>query len=339
MNDTAACFIIAEAGVNHNGSLDLALELVEQARECGADAVKFQTFSTDLMVTKEATSATYQYRAVPQARSQYEMLKALEMSEANFVAIEAHCRACNIEFLSSAFDEQSAVFLDRLGMRLFKVPSGEITNFPLLETIGRFGKPVILSTGMSWLGEIEAAVETLSRTGAGRIDLLHCVTEYPAPYDEINLSAMQTLGACFGTRVGYSDHTAGIEIPLAAVAMGASVIEKHFTLDPDMSGPDHAASLPPGDFRRMVEAIRHVESARGDGRKRPAPCEMLNLEVVRKSVTASREIVQGEVITRTHLTLKRPGSGLSPQCLDAVVGRRASRRIEADELIDWGDLA
>lgn len=338
MNETAACFIIAEAGVNHNGSLDLALDLVTRARECGADAVKFQTFKAERLVTRNAASAAYQKREVPDAPSQYAMLKALELSENDFVKIQAHCRDIGIEFLSSPFDEDSAGFLDQLGMRLFKVPSGEITNTPLLEAIGRFGKPVILSTGMSWLSEIEAAINALSMAGAGEIMLLHCVTEYPAPYDQINLLAMQTLASAFGLRVGYSDHTTGLEIPIAAVAMGATLIEKHFTLDTAMPGPDHSASLPPPDFQRLVESIRHVERARGDGRKRPAPCEMPNLEVVRKSITAGRSIAAGEVITRAHLTLKRPGSGLAPLCLGAVVGRSARRSIAADELIDWSDL-
>lgn len=338
MNDTSACFIIAEAGVNHNGSLDLALDLVTRARECGADAVKFQTFKAEHLVTRDAASAAYQKRAVPDASSQYDILKALELSEDDFVKIQSHCRAVGIEFLSSPFDEDSAGFLDRLGMRLFKVPSGEITNTPLLEAIGRFGKPVILSTGMSWLSEIEAAINALSLAGAGEIMLLHCVTEYPAPYDQINLSAIQTLAMAFGLRVGYSDHTAGLEIPIAAVAMGATLIEKHFTLDTAMPGPDHSASLPPEDFQCLVESIRHVERARGDGRKRPASCEIPNLEVVRKSITASRSIAAGEVITRSHLTLKRPGSGLAPLWLNAVVGRYARRSIAADELIDWSDL-
>ncbi|EPC04187.1 hypothetical protein L861_02420 [Litchfieldella anticariensis FP35 = DSM 16096] len=338
MINTASCFVIAEAGVNHNGSLDLALELVTRARECGADAVKFQTFKTERLVTQYAVSAAYQKRAVPQASSQHAMLKELELSEDDFARIQEHCRACDIEFLSSPFDEDSAAFLDRLGMRLFKIPSGEITNGPLLETIGRFGKPVILSTGMSWLAEIETAVKTLDAAGAGEIILLHCVTEYPAPYAEINLSAMQTLASAFGVKVGYSDHTAGIEIPIAAVAMGAVLIEKHFTLDTGMPGPDHSASLPPIDFRSMVQAIRHVESARGDGRKRPAPCELGNLEAVRKSIAAERDIAAGKIITREDLTLKRPGSGLSPLWLDAVVGRRAGRAIGTDELINWQDL-
>ncbi|SDK80149.1 N-acetylneuraminate synthase [Modicisalibacter muralis] len=339
MRGASSTFVIAEAGVNHNGSLKLALELVESAQGCGADAVKFQTFKAERLVTREAVTAAYQQRAMPDSMSQYAMLKSLELSEADFRQIHQHCRACGIEFLSSPFDEISAAFLHELGMRTFKVPSGEITNIPLLETIGGLGKAVILSTGMCWLGEVEAALRTLKKVGAAEITLLHCVTEYPAPYDEINLSAMATLSNAFGVKVGYSDHTAGIEIPIAAVAMGATVIEKHFTLDAAMSGPDHAASMEPGDFQRMVQAIRHVESARGDGLKQPAPCERANLDVVRKSIAAGQNITEGEIITRSDLTMKRPGTGLPPSLLETIIGRRAARTIGADQLLDWRDLA
>lgn len=338
MNDPAATFVIAEAGVNHNGSLEMAIELVDAAARCGADAVKFQTFKADGLVTRHAAKAAYQRHSTPQADTQHAMLKALELGEEDFVRIHAHCRQRGIEFLSSAFDTVSAAFLDGLGMRAFKIPSGEITNVPLLDCIGGFGKPVILSTGMCYLADVETALRRLEAAGAGEVTVLHCVTEYPAPYDQINLSAMRALAA-LGVRVGYSDHTAGIEIPIAAVAMGAGVIEKHFTLDTRLPGPDHAASLAPDDFARLVTAIRHVESARGDGRKRPAPCELPNLEVVRKSIAVQRPIEAGEVITLEHLALKRPGSGLSPSLLDSVVGRRVRRAIEVDELLDWGDLA
>lgn len=339
MRESSSTFVIAEAGVNHNGSLKLALELVESAQGCGADAVKFQTFKAERLVTREAVTAAYQQRAMPDSTSQYAMLKSLELSESDFRQIHQHCQACGIEFLSSPFDEISAAFLHELGMRTFKVPSGEITNIPLLEAIGGLGKAVILSTGMCWLGEVETALRSLKKAGAAEITLLHCVTEYPAPFDEINLSAMGTLANAFGVKVGYSDHTAGIEIPIAAVAMGATVIEKHFTLDAAMAGPDHAASMEPRDFQRMVQAIRHVESARGDGHKQPAPCERANLDVVRKSIAAGQDITEGEIITRSDLTMKRPGTGLSPSLLETIVGRRAIRTIEADELLDWRDLA
>lgn len=338
MSASPSTFVIAEAGVNHNGSLDMAIELVDAAKQCGADAVKFQTFKADRLVTRHAAKAAYQHQAVPGADSQYAMLKALELTDDDFQQLHSHCQDIGIEFLSSPFDASSAVFLNELGMRLFKVPSGEITNLPLLKRIGGFGKPVILSTGMCYLAEIEVALNLLKEAGAGDITILHCVTQYPAPYEEINLLAMNTLANAFGVSVGYSDHTAGIEIPIAAVAMGATVIEKHFTLDTTLPGPDHAASLAPGDFRQMVQAIRHVESARGDGRKCPAPCERPNLDVVRKSIATERPIAEGEIITLEHLALKRPGSGLAPSQLEMVVGRRTSRSIAADELLGWGDL-
>lgn len=338
MIESSATFVIAEAGVNHNGSLEMARELVDAAKGCGADAIKFQTFKADTLVTKHATKAAYQREAVPGSNAQHGMLKALELSDDDFLSLHAYCKKQGIEFLSSAFDVESAVFLDGLGMRLFKIPSGEITNWPLLDRIGEFGKPVILSTGMCYLADVEAALQRLDAAGAGEVTVLHCVTEYPAPYDQINLSSMHTLAAAFGVKVGYSDHTAGIEIPIAAVAMGAAIIEKHFTLDIRLPGPDHAASLVPDDFKRMVTAIRHVESALGNGRKRPAPCERSNLQVVRKSITAQCSIAEGEVISLDHLTLKRPGSGLSPSLLNTVIGRRAARAIASDELLGWGDL-
>ncbi|MBS9404033.1 N-acetylneuraminate synthase [Halomonas sp. TRM85114] len=336
---TASAFIIAEAGVNHNGDLAMALELVDAAKESGADAVKFQSFKADRLVTRQAGKAAYQKQSVPGDDSQYSMLKSLEMSEEDFRRIHSHCRQRGIEFLASPFDEDSAAFLDAMAMRTFKIPSGEITNRPLLERIAGFGKPVILSTGMCHLAEVEVALATLDAAGAGEITILHCVTEYPAPHDEINLSAMGTLARAFGREVGYSDHTAGIEIPVAAIAMGARVIEKHFTLDTGLPGPDHAASLPPAEFRRMVQAIRNVEMAIGDGIKQPAPCEIANIGSVRKSIVAACTIPEGEVITTRHLTLKRPGSGLPPMFLDAVIGRLAQREIDIDHLIEWGDLS
>jgi len=336
---TAPVFIIAEAGVNHNGDLAMALELVDAAKESGADAVKFQSFKADRLVTRLAGKANYQKQSVPGEDSQYSMLKSLEMSEDNFRRIHAHCKHRGIEFLASPFDRESATFLDAMAMRTFKIPSGEITNLPLLEHIAAYGKPVILSTGMCNLAEIELALLTLEAAGADEITILHCVTEYPAPYDEINLSAMGTLAKAFGRVIGYSDHTAGLEIPIAAVAMGARIIEKHFTLDTSLPGPDHAASLPPADFRRMVQAIRNVEMAIGNGIKKPASCEIANIGSVRKSIVAACTIPEGEAITSRHLTLKRPGSGLPPVYLEAVIGRRAQREISIDQLIEWGDLS
>lgn len=339
MKEPVATFVIAEAGVNHNGSVEQALQLIDKARECGADAIKFQTFSADRLVTRGAETALYQRKSGGIGESQYDLLKKLELTESEFQTLHAYCRERGIEFISSPFDELSADFLQALGMRVFKVPSGEITNRPLLERIAGYGKPIILSTGMCWLDEVAVAMRSLEDAGATDITLLHCVTEYPAPYAEINLSAMQTLASAFGTRVGYSDHTAGLEMSIAAVAMGAQVIEKHFTLDTSLDGPDHASSLNPQDFRSMVEAIRHVELARGDGRKRPAPCELQNMQVVRKSIAVGRDIAAGEVLTRADLAIKRPGSGLAPALLEAVVGRHTARAIRSDELLDWRDLA
>ncbi len=332
-------FIIAEAGVNHNGSLDLALELVSAAKACGADAVKFQTFRASELVTRTAEKAAYQRTPGTGDDSQYAMLAALELDLDAWRRIQAHCREVGIEFLSSPFDEHAVDVLDELGVRVFKVPSGEITNLPYLEHLGAKGRPVILSTGMAWLGEVETAVRTLHGAGVHDLTLLHCVTEYPAPPEQINLRAMATLATAFGLPVGYSDHTAGIEIAVAAVALGATVIEKHFTLDTRMPGPDHGASLDPTSFTAMVTAIRSVELALGDGRKRPAPCELANLTVVRKSVVAARDLRAGERLERGDVTLKRPGSGIAPHELEHVVGRHAARDIAADEMIGWQDLA
>jgi len=338
MNGRRPTFIIAEAGVNHNGSLDIALELVAAAKACGADAVKFQTFSADRLVTRSASKAAYQKTTVPNGDSQYEMLKQLELGPDAFEQIRACCEKHDIEFMSSPFDEEAADMLDSLGMRVFKIPSGEITNLPLLRHIAAKQREIILSTGMCWIGEVETAVRTLRDAGARQVTLLHCVTEYPAPFDQINLAAMTTLATAFGLPVGYSDHTAGIEIPIAAVALGATVIEKHFTLDTNMSGPDHRASLDPTDFKRMVDAIRNVEKAIGDGHKRPAACELANIEIVRKSVVAARDIPAGKTIARDDVLIKRPGTGIPPAELDSVVGRVARQNIAVDSVIRWQDL-
>jgi N,N'-diacetyllegionaminate synthase len=338
MNGRRPTFIIAEAGVNHNGSLDIALELVAAAKACGADAVKFQTFSADRLVTRSASKAAYQKTTVPNGDSQYEMLKQLELGPDAFEQIRACCEKHGIEFMSSPFDEEAADMLDALGMRVFKIPSGEITNLPLLRHIAAKQREIILSTGMCWIGEVETAVRTLRDAGARQVTLLHCVTEYPAPFDQINLAAMHTLATAFGLPVGYSDHTAGIEIPIAAVALGATVIEKHFTLDTNMSGPDHRASLDPTDFKRMVDAIRNVEKAIGDGHKRPAACELANIEIVRKSVVAARDIPAGKTIARDDVLIKRPGTGIPPAELDSVVGRVARQNIAVDSVIRWQDL-
>ncbi len=338
MSEPPRTFIIAEAGVNHNGSLELALELVTAAKAAGADAVKFQTFSADRLVTRRAAKADYQKSALPGDDSQFAMLKALELGEEDFRRISQYCQQAGIEFLSSPFDTQAADMLAGLGLRVFKIPSGEITNLPLLRHVGGMKKEVILSTGASWLGEVETAVRTLQDAGATRLTLLHCVTEYPAPPGQVNLRAMDTLRTTFGLPVGYSDHTSGVEIPIAAVARGASVIEKHFTLDTNMHGPDHSASLDPDDFARMVSAIRTVETALGDGLKRPAACETENRDIVRKSVVAARDLPAGTRLAPDDLALKRPGGGLSPAALEGILGRTTRRNVAAEELLDWSLL-
>jgi N-acetylneuraminate synthase len=331
-------FIIAEAGVNHNGSLDLGLRLVEAAKASGADAVKFQTFRADLLATPFAQKASYQQRTTSSAESQFEMLKRLELDAAAHQRLIDHCLQNGIQFLSSPFDIQSADLLASLGVPLFKVPSGEITNLPFLEHLARKGRPLILSTGMSTLGEVEEAVGVLQSAGAKQVTLLHCVTEYPAPYAEVNLRAMLTLKSAFGLPVGYSDHTPGIDIAIAAAALGAEVIEKHLTLDRSLPGPDHSASLEPDEFRQMVAAIRHVEAALGTGIKAPAPCELPNLPIARKSLVAARSLPVGHQLKAGDLDIKRPGNGLVPKFLPALIGRTLRSPVEKDEIIKWTHL-
>jgi N-acetylneuraminate synthase len=335
----AHVFIIAEAGVNHNGSLDLALRLVDAAKASGANAVKFQTFRADLLATRSAHKAPYQERTTPNAESQFEMLQRLELDAAAHQGLIDHCRRVGIQFLSSPFDAESADLLATMNMPLYKVPSGEITNLPFLQHLAGKGQPVILSTGMSTLGEVEEAVNVLRTGGAKQLTLLHCVTEYPAPYAEVNLRAMLTLKLAFGLPVGYSDHTPGIDIAIAAVALGAEVIEKHFTLDRSLPGPDHAASLEPVELQQMVEAIRHVEAALGTGIKAPAPCELPNLPVARKSVVAARALPKGHELAAGDLDIKRPGSGLAPKLLPALIGRTLRTGVAKDEIINWHHLA
>jgi N,N'-diacetyllegionaminate synthase len=328
-------FVIAEAGVNHNGSLDLARQLVVAAKETGADAVKFQTFRAEALVVRGAGKAAYQNRTTDAAESQFDMLKRLELDANAHADLIAHCRNVGIAFLSSPFDEASADLLRALGVEQFKLGSGELTNLPLLAHVAAMGKPIIMSTGMATLTEVETALHTFRKHGATDISLLHCVTEYPCPAEQVNLRAMLTLRAAFDVPVGYSDHTEGIEISIAAVAMGARIIEKHFTLDRRMEGPDHTASLEPEEFGRMVRAIRQVSRALGDGIKRPAPCEMPNIPVARKSVVAARAIPAGKVVTREDLAIKRPGHGVAPGDMDKVIGRRAASDLVPDEVITW----
>jgi N,N'-diacetyllegionaminate synthase len=328
--------IIAEAGVNHNGDLSLARQLIDVAAAAGADRVKFQTFSADRLVTVSADKAPYQERATGSEESQHAMLRRLELSRPMHVELIGHCKARGIEFLSTGFDPASVDLLAELGANSFKIPSGEITNLPYLRHVGRYGKPVILSTGMSSLGEIEAALAVLEQSGTprSRITVLHCTTEYPAPMAEVNLRAMLTIREAFGVAVGYSDHTPGIEVAIAAVALGAAVIEKHFTLDRTLPGPDHKASLEPAELAAMVRGIRNIEQALGSPTKRATDSEARNKSVARKSLVAARAIRAGEVLTEDNLAVKRPGSGVSPMCWDQVLGRKACRDFAADELIE-----
>lgn len=333
---TTRTLIIAEAGVNHNGDLALAKRLIDVAAEAGADLVKFQTFNADRQVTRTAIKADYQIKATDGKESQHEMLRRLELTAEMHKKLIVHCAARNIGFFSTGFDIASVDLLVSLGQSIIKIPSGEITNLPYLRHIGRLRKTLILSTGMAILGEIEAAIDVLEQAGTPRanITVLHCTTEYPAPMAEVNLRAMQTIGAAFGVAVGYSDHTSGIEVSIAAVALGATVIEKHFTLDRDLPGPDHKASLEPEELKAMVAAIRNIEVALGDGVKRLTPSEARNKPVARKSIVATVQIRKGEVFTSDNFTAKRPGSGISPMRWDEVVGRVAPRDFAVDELIE-----
>ncbi|MBF0219310.1 MAG: N-acetylneuraminate synthase [Gammaproteobacteria bacterium] len=333
---TQKTLIIAEAGVNHNGDLELARRLIDVAADAGADIVKFQTFNANRLVTRSAQKADYQRETTDKAESQYDMLRRLELSELMHDELISHCEKRKISFFSTAFDIESVDLLVSLGQEHFKIPSGEITNLPYLRHIGRLGKAVTLSTGMATLGEIDAAIDLLEQAGTprGKLTILHCTTEYPTPMSEVNLRAMQSIQAAFGVNVGYSDHTQGIEVAIAAVAMGASLIEKHFTLDRTLPGPDHQASLEPHELKAMVTAIRNIELALGDGIKRLTPSEARNRPVVRKSLVAHRDIKAGEIITAENLTTKRPGTGISPMRWDEVIGRVAVRDFAADELFE-----
>ncbi|TGE33011.1 N-acetylneuraminate synthase [Desulfosporosinus sp. Sb-LF] len=327
-------FIIAEAGVNHNGDIKLAKKLIDAAKNAGADAVKFQTFKAECLVSKVAQKADYQKQATKTGESQQEMLKKLELSFSDFKDIKNYCEEKEILFLSTPFDFDSIDFLESLGMPIYKVPSGEITNLPYLIKIASTGKPVIMSTGMSDLDEVGLAIKVLRDYGAGKITLLHCNTQYPTPFEDANLKAMLTLKERFGFAVGYSDHTLGVEVSLAAIALGAKVIEKHFTLDKSMEGPDHMASLDPQELKVMVTSIRNIEVALGDGIKRVSKSENPNKEVARKSIVAKRGIVKGEIFTEDNLTVKRPGNGISPVKWFEVLGTTAARDFSEDELIE-----
>ena len=328
-------FIIAEAGVNHNGSTELAKKLIDVAVHSGADAIKFQTFKAENLVSKKAQKAEYQKQTTDSKESQFEMIKKLELDVDTHQALMAYCAEKNILFLSTPFDHDSINLLNKLELDIFKIPSGEITNLPYLKQIGALNKQVILSTGMANLGEIEAALAVLVSAGTQRkrITVLHANTMYPTPMEDVNLKAMQTIGQAFDIAYGYSDHTLGIEVDIAAVAMGASVIEKHFTLDKTMEGPDHKASLEPDELKAMVKAIRNIELALGSRVKQVSNSERPNMAVARKSLIAKIDIKQGEQFTENNLTIKRPGAGISPMRWDEVIGQTAQKNYLADDLI------
>ena len=326
--------IIAEAGVNHNGKLDLALKLCDAAKEAGADVVKFQTWKTEKIITRTVSQADYQTENTGKTESQFDMLKRLELSYDDFRKIKAHCDKIGIQFASTADEEESLDFLISLGIPFIKIGSGEITNIPYLRIMGSKKLPIIISSGMSTLAEVDVALAELRNAGATDIILLHCTTNYPCSMQDVNLKAILTLKEAFKIPVGYSDHTEGIEVPVAAVAMGAKVIEKHFTLDRNMEGPDHKASLEPNEFKSMVSAIRNIEKALGTGNKVASPSETENKDIARKSIVASRMIKKGEVFTKDNITTKRPGSGISPMRWYNVIGAVAKRDFQEDELIE-----
>lgn len=326
-------FVIAEAGDNHNGSLDLAFKLVDAAVFSGANCVKFQTFVTTEVISKNARKADYQILNTGSDESQFEMVKKLELSFDMFKKIQNYCQKKRIVFASSPFDLKSILFLEQIKIPFWKIPSGEITNLPYLLSIARTGKDVILSTGMANITEISEAISVLKVNGSGKITLLQCNTEYPTPMEDVNLNAMITLKDTFSLDVGYSDHTLGIEASIAAVALGAKVIEKHLTLDRRMNGPDHVASIEPEDFKKMVYCIRNIEKALGTGIKSPSPSEIKNITIARKSIVAKRFIFKGEIFTEENLTTKRPGSGLTPMKWFEIIGTKAIKNFEIDECI------
>jgi N,N'-diacetyllegionaminate synthase len=329
-------FIIAEAGVNHDGSLEIAKKMVDVAVDAGADAVKFQTFSSEKLVSKEAPKAEYQKKKTGENESQLNMLKKLELDVDSHKKLINYCSFKKITFLSSPFDLKSIDLLDKLGLKIFKIPSGEITNLPYLKKLGSLKKRVILSTGMADLREIENALNILTESGTPKdnITVLHCNTEYPTPIEDVNLLAMLTIKEAFKVNVGYSDHTLGIEIPIAAVALGASVIEKHFTLNKGMDGPDHKSSLEPDELKLMIKATRNIEKALGNRGKSPSPSEMKNISNIRKSIVASKDIKKGKVFADENITTKRPGIGISPMEWDNVIGKKAKRDFKEDELLE-----
>ncbi len=327
------CFIIAEAGVNHNGSLDTAKQMIDVAVEAGADAVKFQTFKAANLVTAQAPKAEYQQKNTGSSESQYQMLKRLELSAGAHRELLAYCQSQDILFMSTPFDEESADFLAELDIPIFKIPSGEVTNLPFLAYVARKQKPIILSTGMAYLSEVDEAVRVIQQNGCQELVLLHCVSNYPADPAEVNLQAMQTMSHAFQLPVGYSDHTLGNEVALASVAMGASVIEKHFTLDKNLPGPDHRASLEPAALTELVKGIRIVEQALGNGRKQPTPSEINTAIVARKSLVAAQDIGKNTLLSEAMIAIKRPGNGLPPSARPYLIGRRLNEDVSSGTLL------
>ena len=334
-NISAPTLVIAEAGVNHNGSLELAFELIDAASDAGADVVKFQTFKAEKLVTQSATKADYQLESTDSKETQFEMIKKLELSYDMHLKLISRCKEKGIRFSSTGFDASSVNLLIEMGVDFIKVPSGEITNLPYLRDVGSKGLPIILSTGMSSMQEVKGGVRLLEQAGSKKSDItaLHCNTEYPTPMEDVNLRAMLSMENELGVKVGYSDHTLGIEVPIAAVVLGATVIEKHFTLDRTMEGPDHAASLEPDELKQMVASIRNIEEAMGDGLKMPSKSERDNIRVVRKSIVASKNIKAGEKFTEENLAVKRPGTGISPLKWDEILGLESKKDFQGDELI------
>lgn len=326
--------IIAEVGVNHNGSMDIAKRMIAIAADSGADYIKFQTFKPELLASRFAEKAKYQKETTGTEESQLLMLKKLALEESDYTELAEYANERGIGFISTPFDIDSIHFLEKIKMDFWKLPSGEITNYPYLVEIAKTGKPVVMSTGMSNMNEISEAIDVLKKNGSGEIALLHCNTQYPTPFENVNLKAMNTLRESFECEVGYSDHTLGIEVPIAAVAMGATIIEKHFTIDRNMDGPDHKASLEPRELKQMIDSIRNIEKAMGDGIKKASASELQNRNIARKSIVALRDIKRGEVFTTENITTKRPGNGISPMMWNVVLGKRAVRNFGEDELIE-----
>ena len=332
-------FIIAEAGVNHNGDIETANKLIDEAVEAGVDAVKFQTFNTDKLVTKNAPKADYQNETTNQNESQYDMLKKLELSKNDHEILIEYCKEKNIKFMSTPFDFESVDLLEQLGVNFFKIGSGDLTNIPLLKYIAELNKPMIVSTGMANLGEVEEAVNSIKKSGNNQLILLHCVSNYPADFKNVNLKAMNTMKIAFNLEVGYSDHTSGIEAPVAAVAMGAKVIEKHFTLNKSMKGPDHKASLNPKELTEMVESIRNVERSIGDGVKKCTKNEFNTRKISRKSITAKKNIKKGKKINENDICIKRPAKGIKPKYYDLLLSKAVTtKKINKDDGIYWKDI-